>query len=127
MNQSTDESPADPQSLLIKLVHRLVRSYVTERAKTRSGINPDKFKNGDKIDWDALPKEFSEERRKVAESLFLEFRSRRDQAFIDHFARTLFSSKQYLSEEHLTTLGNALLNQTDDVKTLTLMSLSANS
>jgi CRISPR-associated protein Cmx8 len=127
MNQSPDELPSDPQAMLIKLVHRLVRNYVTERAKARSGIDPEKFKAGDRIDWDALPKAFYDERKKVGESLFLEFRSRRDQAFIDHFAQTLFSSKQYLSEEQLTTLGHALLKQTDDVKTITLMSLSANS
>jgi CRISPR-associated protein Cmx8 len=127
MNQSPDDSPSDPQSLLIKLVHQVVRNYVNERTKARSGIDPEKFKAGEKIEWNALPKEFFEERKKVGESLFLEFRSRRDQAFIDHFAQTLFSSKQYLSEGQLTTLGQALLNQTDDVKTLTLISLSANS
>jgi CRISPR-associated protein Cmx8 len=104
-----------------------VRNYVNERAKSKSGINPEKFKVGEKIDWDSLPKEFYEARKSIGESLFLEFRSRREQAFIDHFAQTLFSSKQYLSEDQFTTIGHALLKQTDDVKTLTLMSLSANS
>ena len=127
MPQSTDESPPDPELLLMTLVHRLVRNYVNERAKSKSGINPEKFKAGEKIDWDSMPKEFYEARKSVGESLFLEFRSRRDQAFIDHFAQTLFSSKQYLSEDQFTAIGHALLKQTDDVKTLTLMSLSANS
>lgn len=127
MPKLPDDPPPDPELLLMTLVHKLVRSYVNDRAKSKSGVNLDKFKEGDKINWDALPKEFYEARRSVGESLFLEFRSRREQAFIDHFAQTLFSAKQFLSDEHFTTIGHALLHRTEDVKTLTLMSLSANS
>ena len=129
MPQSTDESPPDPELLLMTLVHRLVRNYVTDRSLQRAKLEIKNFKEEDKINWDALNKndDFTKARKAIGESLFLEFRSRREQAFIDHFAQTLFSSKQYLSEEQFTTIGHALLKQTDDVKTLTLMSLSANS
>lgn len=127
MPKLPDDPPPDPDLLLMTLVHRLVRGYVNDRAQRKSGINLDKFKDGDKINWDALPKEFAEARRAVGESLFLEFRSRRDQAFVSHFSQTLFSAKQFLSEDQFTAIGHALLNRTDDVKTLTLMSLSANS
>jgi len=127
MPKLPDDPPPDPDLLLMTLVHRLVRGYVNDRAQRKSGINLDKFKDGDKINWDALPKEFAEARRAVGESLFLEFRSRRDQAFVSHFSQTLFAAKQFLSEDQFTAIGHALLNRTDDVKTLTLMSLSANS
>lgn len=127
MPKLPDDPPPDPDLLLMTLVHRLVRGYVNDRAQRKSGINLDKFKDGDKINWDALPNEFSEARRAVGESLFLEFRSRRDQSFVSHFSQTLFSAKQFLSEDQFTAIGHALLNRTDDVKTLTLMSLSANS
>lgn len=121
------ESPPPDDQVLATLIHRIVRTHLAERAAARSGIDPSKFKKGDSIDWDAVPQQFSEARRKAGESLFLELRSRRDQAFVDHFTQTLFAAKQFLSEAHYSTVGLALLNRTEDVKTLTLMALSANS
>lgn len=128
MSEDVDpESPPPDDKVLATLLHRIVRTYVTDRAESRSGIDLDKYRKGDKIEWEALPPKFAEERRKVGASLFLELRSRRDQAFIEHFTRTLFSGKQFLSEANYSAVGLALLNRTDDVKTLTLMALSANS
>ena len=128
MSEDVDpESPPPDDKGLASLLHRIVRTYVTDRAEARSGIDLDKFRKGDRIEWEALPPKFAEERRKVGESLFLELRSRREQAFIEHFTRTLFSGKQFLSEGNYSVVGLALLNRTDDVKTLTLLALSANS
>lgn len=121
------DDPADADDLLMMLIHRLTRTYLSERAKQKSGINPEKYKDGDKIAWDKLPKDFYDARRAAGESLFLEFRSRREQAFVEHFAQTFFATKQYVSEDHYSEIGRALLRRTDDVKTLTLMALSANS
>jgi len=121
------DPPPKPDDLLMMLIHRLTRTYLAERAKEKSGIDPEKFKDGDKIAWDKLPKDYYDARRAAGESLFYEFRSRRDQAFIQHFSQTFFAAKQYVSEEHYIEIGRALLNRTEDVKTLTLMSLSANS
>lgn len=121
------DPPPDPNDLLMMLVHRLTRTYLAERAKQKSGIDPEKFKEGDKIAWDKLPKDFYDARRAAGESLFLEFRSRRDQAFVEHFAQTFFATKQYVSEDHYTEIGRALLSRPEDVKTMTLMALSANS
>lgn len=119
--------PPDPDDLLMMLIHRLTRTYLVEKAKQKSGIDPEKFKDGDKINWEKLPKDYYDARRAAGESLFLEFRSRRDQAFIDHFAQTFFATKQYVSETQYTEIGHALLRRPEDVKTLTLMALSANS
>ncbi len=121
------ESAPPDDKVLATLLHRIVRTYLIERAATKSGIDPTKFKKEDRIDWDAVPPQFGEARRKAGESLFLELRSRRDQPFIEHFTQTLFAGKQFLSEAHYSTVGLALLNRTEDVKTLTLMALSANS
>jgi CRISPR-associated protein Cmx8 len=122
----TTPSP-DADSVLMALLHRLTRTYLAARAKEKSGIDPEKFKDGDKIAWDRLPKEFHEARRSVGETLFYEFRSRHGQPFVGHFSQTFFAAKQYLSETQYAEIGHALLNRTDDVKTLTLMALSANS
>jgi CRISPR-associated protein Cmx8 len=121
------DTPPNADDMLMMLIHRLTQTYLTERAKQKSGIDPENFKDGEIISWDKLPKEYNDARRASGESLFLEFRSRRNQAFIDHFAQTFFATKQYLSEDHYTAIGRALLHQTDAVKTLTLMALSATS
>ena len=127
----TDPKPTDPppdgDDLLMMLIHRIVRTYLTKRAEQKSGVELDKFKDGDKVAWEKLPDDFHKARRAAGESLFLEFRSRRDQAFVEHFAQTFFATKQYISEDHYSEIGRALLNRTDAVKTLTLMALSANS
>ena len=122
-----DEPPADSDDVLMLLIHRLTRTYLSLRAEQKSGIDPEKFKEGDKINWTKLPKEYQEARRSVAESLFLEFRSRKGQAFVEHFAQTFFVAKQYVSVDQYTEIGRALFTKPDNVKTLTLMGLSANS
>jgi CRISPR-associated protein Cmx8 len=121
------ESPPDPDDQLMVLIHRITRTYLAERAKQKSGIDPEGFKDGDKINWDKVPQDFYDARRAAGESLFLEFRSRRDQAFVDHFAQTFFSAKQFVSQDQYSEIGRALLRRPEDVKTLTLMALSANS
>ena len=116
------------------ILNRIVRNYLIAKAKTKSGVKWDSFSNdnGD-IQWDAIPKTqlaaFNEAKNKLAESLFLEFRSRRDQAFVDHFAATFFSVTQRLSDADRLELSNMLIasERRDDLNTLTLLALSANS
>lgn len=128
MSEDVDpESPPPDDKVLATLLHRIVRTYVTDRAESRSGIDLDKYRKGDKIEWEALPPKFAEERRKVGASLFWNF----DRDAIKHSSNT---SRGHCSpanssfQKRITApVGLALLNQTDDVKTLTLMALSANS
>jgi CRISPR-associated protein Cmx8 len=119
--------PSEPDDRLAELIHRLVRTYIGVKTKEKSGIDPDKFKEGDRIQWDKLPTAYADARRQIAESLFLEYRSRRDQAFIDQFVARLGSVKQYIADDDFIHITRALMHRTDDVKTLTLLSLSANS
>lgn len=127
MPNDPQQSPPDPNDKLAELVYRLVRTYLSVKAKDKSGIDPEKFKAGDKIQWDNVPGKYKDDRRQIAESLFLEYRSRRDQAFSDQFVARLGAVKQFISENDYVTVSNALLNRCDDVKTLTLLALSANS
>lgn len=129
MSELPEEFEAEKLSTLL---NKVVYAYVTTRAKQKSGIDPEdkKFKTGeDKIDWDRVPKEFKDERAEAAQSLFLEFRSRREQAFVHHFAQTFFACKQFLTNEESNRLATLLLDRDrlDDVKTLTLLALSKNS
>lgn len=112
------------------IVNRVVRGYLFARTQDKSGIKLDAFANDEeKVDWSKVPTEFNEAKRKLAESLFLEFRSRRDQAFVDHFAATFFSVTHRLNEADRLELANMLTadERRDDLKTLTLLALSANS
>jgi CRISPR-associated protein Cmx8 len=121
-----------PQKPLAVVVNRLIRSYLYRRAEERSGVELKKFQTPQgAIDWEKVPPDFNDWKQKLAQSAFLEFRSRHDQAFVDHFVATFCSVKQYLSDEDYQTVANALLDRDDDrrddVKTLTLLALSANS
>jgi CRISPR-associated protein Cmx8 len=121
------ERPPTPPPVI---VNRVVRSYLLTRTKDKTGIDPDKFKTAEgEIDYKAVPGEFNEAKQKLAQSLILEFRSRRDQAFVDHFATTFFSVTQRLNEPDRMELANLLTvaDRRDDLKTLTLLALSANS
>jgi CRISPR-associated protein Cmx8 len=126
----TDAAPESPLPLLI---HRLVRDYVQRRTEEKSGHKWEDFKdkkikdektNRERID---VPEAYREAKEKIASGIFLEMRSRREQDFIDHFTATFCSVKQYLPEADFRIVAQALLTKAEDVKTLTLLALSANS
>lgn len=125
------EKPKTPPAVII---NRIVRNYLNSRAESKTGIRLDSFR-GDKkeVQWDSIPAkvldEFNAAKLKVAESLFLEFRSRKEQAFVDHFAATFFSVTQRLNEDDRLELADMLINEErrEDLKTLSLLALSANS
>jgi CRISPR-associated protein Cmx8 len=127
MPNDPHQSPPDPNDKLAELIYRLVRNYLSVKTKDKSGIDLNDSKDGDKIQWDKVPKEYKDERQKIAETLFLEYRSRRDQAFVDHFVARLGFVKQYISEDDYRDVCHALLTRSEDVKTLTLLAISANS
>lgn len=112
-NEGARPAPAERMPVIIR---RLVSKYVMAKAKDRSKDRPEKF---------------NEEKEHVAQSLFLEFRSRRDQAFVDHFAATFFSIGQWFDnkEQDFQLLSSHLLDRgaegRADLKTLTLAALSA--
>ena len=119
-----------PESQLPMIINRVVRNYVLKRTEDKTGIKLAAFGGqGGNIEWEKIPAEFNEAKQKLAQSLFLEFRSRKEQAFVDHFAATFFSVTQRIAEADRLELANVLTSQQsrDDLKTLTLLSLSANS
>jgi len=70
-------------------------------------------------------KEYGETREKVAREAFLAVRSRSGMDFTDYFASTLCSVSQPLSERQYIKLAQALYEETDRVRTLTMLALSA--
>ncbi len=116
VKDSIPEAPPDEDEILASTVNRLVYRYLTSRIEA-AGVAK-------------TPADTSEARRKLAERLFLELRSRREQAFVDHFTNTFFSVPQYLGQKPapkmFERIAKALFDRSEDVKTLTLMALSAN-
>jgi CRISPR-associated protein Cmx8 len=123
--QSMTTEPNDPppgeDDLLAATINRFIRHYLDQRLKADADYDFAAFRKAK-----ATPPEAAEARRKMGERLFLEFRSRRDQAFTDHFTGTFFRVEQYMGRD-FEKIAKALITQTDKVKTLTLMALSANS
>jgi len=115
------------------IVNRIVRNYLLTRTKEKTEIDPEKFRTAEgEIDYKMIPSDFNEAKQKLAQSLFLEFRSRKDQAFVDHFSATFFSVSQRIGETDRLELAEVMMNsdcseRREDLKTLTLLSLSANS
>jgi CRISPR-associated protein Cmx8 len=137
MSESARADTPRPKPELPVIVNRVVYSYLLALVEAKPGCSLDKYRDAQRrVQWDNIPPEtlgtFNEAKRKIAESLFLEFRSRKDQAFVDLFASRMFAAKQYLTEDERLELAAVLMNsdkpeRRDDLKTLTLLALSANS
>lgn len=129
MPNAAAESP--PQAEIDVLIYRLVRKFVNVKGAARVGLDWDDLLKKKKVVDDKeqldLPQAFIESRQKLAASEFLAMRSRRDQDFVDYFTMSICSVGQYLPQDDFATVAKALLTQPDNVKTLTLLALSASS
>jgi CRISPR-associated protein Cmx8 len=121
----------DKSSQIEQLVFRLIKTYVTRKLKSKYDLEW-------KSEWKSLSKEalnqisdykdYSDKKSKVAKSAFLDVRSRTEQMdFINYFVSSLCSVPQHLNSESFTELTKALYQETDKIRTLTLLALSANS
>jgi CRISPR-associated protein Cmx8 len=69
--------------------------------------------------------EYGEMKAKLAREAFLAIRSRTGQDFIDYFASTLCSVSQSMNEQRFLALTKALVENTNEVRTLTMLALAA--
>lgn len=105
------------------LVYQTVGRYLDRRlrAKRKSPYSDVKAGTADKD-------EYSKERRALAVNAFYSVKSRTEADFIEYFANTLCSvSQNPISETDYVTLAKALHYETEDVRTLTMIALSAQS
>jgi CRISPR-associated protein Cmx8 len=105
-----------------ELVYRVISIYVQRRLKSKYQLEWVAVKNNP-----SQLKEYSEAKEKITRDAFLAVRSRSGMDFIDYFASTLCSVSQPLSEQQYVNLAQALYNDTDKVRTLTMLALSARS
>ena len=124
IEQLTDTEAIDSGSsadlTLEELIYRLVGTYISRKLKNKyqlewSSAKSDSKKRG----------EYEENKEKIARDAFLAVRSRTGGDFADYFASTLCSVPQHMGEKHFETLALALHNETDQVRTLTMLALSA--
>jgi CRISPR-associated protein Cmx8 len=128
-NMSDDVTPeavtASPNTASLSceaLVYRVVGFYLQRKLRSKY-----------QLEWSAVKEnsaksvEYQEMKEKVARDTFLAVRSRNGVDFADYFASTLCSVSQPLSEQQYVRLAQALYDDSEKVRTLTMLALSARS
>jgi len=129
----TEKQQGRPSAPLEMLIHRLIRTYVRVMTANRCGKKWDDFKDkkvkDDKTGREriAVPADYREAQAKVVSDAFLAMRSRREQDFVDYFTSSICRVSQYLQDDEFQIVAEALLNEPQKVKTIAMLSLSANS
>ena len=105
-----------------KLVLRLVKSYVLSKLDGKYQL---KWKD---VQGTSKEGAYREKKGKIAKSAFLDVRSRSEKMdFINYFASTICSVSQRMNESDFERLTRDLYEDTDKIRTLTMLALSANS
>jgi CRISPR-associated protein Cmx8 len=124
---------ADQGDVLAKRVYKLIRTYVRVRVEDRTKKKLDDVRARKTRDektgreYIEYPKDWVDAVSAVCTDAFLAIRGRAKTDFIEYFAGTIFAVPQFLPEDDFVSLSRALRDETDDVKTLALMALSAQS
>lgn len=105
-----------------ELIYKVVGIYISRKLKSKYGLEWSAVKDNPKAKAD-----YEEAKEKIARDAFLAIRSRTGVDFIDYFASTLCSIPQHMSEDNYSKLAQALYQETDKVRTLTMLALSARS
>lgn len=112
------------------MIFQLVKNYVGRKLKSKHDLEW-------KADWKSLKieernqrqdyRDYAEKKAKIARSAFLDIRSRTEPMdFINYFVSSLCSVPQHMKSDGFVELTQALYQDTDQVRTLTLLALSAN-
>ncbi len=111
-------------------VHSMIRAYVAQKVKARTGKSWDDFEASgfrDQIYRDAV--------NKVCMDAFYQIRSRKDQRdFVNYWATTICSVPQFIHDDEFAGVASILLDNKpadatnwEDVRSLALLALSAHS
>ncbi len=112
------------------MIFQLVQNYVSRKLNAKYGLKWEKHWTGlkkEELEKQAGYDEYSKMKAKIAKTAFLDIRSRTEQMdFINYFVSSLCSVPQHMKSDDFVTLTQALYQDTDKVRTLTLLALSAN-
>jgi CRISPR-associated protein Cmx8 len=114
-----NEEPVGEKNLDV-LVREMITAYVMRKADAKSKTTWDRAKGNpkQKHDWE-------EQKERAARDAFLAVRSRAGSDFVDYFVGTLCSQGQFLPPKRFETIAKALKENLDEVRTLTMLALSA--
>ena len=113
---------SDEEKALESTVYDLVGGYLGRRLKMKYGL-----------EWATAQstgdgkREYEDKKGKLARDAFLAIRARTGADFIEYFVGTLCSVPQFLPEAAFLSLSKQLYEDTDRVRTLTMLALSARS
>ncbi len=132
----TEQTATVTETNIEQLVFRLVKEYVRAKLKSKYDLEWKKewgiSEKANDEQKEARNKSgygtYSEKKEKIAKSAFLDVRSRTEKMdFINYFVSSLCSVPQHMKSEDYVSLTKALYDDTDRIRTLTLLALSANS
>ncbi|MCW5202302.1 type I-MYXAN CRISPR-associated protein Cmx8 [Desulfobulbus sp. US4] len=112
------------EDLLALRIRSLVRQYIRQKAKRKSRMVSKGFQK-DESGRIRYLKTYREAVENVCMDIFLAMRGRQDQYFVEYFTETLRSVPQYLSNNDFQLISQALNNEWDKVKTLSMLAVSA--
>ncbi|TRT83225.1 MAG: type I-MYXAN CRISPR-associated protein Cmx8 [Microcystis aeruginosa Ma_OC_H_19870700_S124] len=119
----TEQTETKMEPNIEELVFELVKNYVKRKFYSKYELTWSNVKGNPKEE-----KEYNEKKEKIAKSAFLDVRSRTEKMdFINYFVFSLCSVPQHMKSEDYVSLTKALYEDTERIRTLTLLALSANS
>jgi CRISPR-associated protein Cmx8 len=107
------------------LIYRVVSNYLRHKLKSKYQREWKQEWKGVRENKPAEMKDYEEKKAKLAREAFLAIRSRTDQDFMEYFVSTLCSVPQSMSEQRFISLTKALVERRDDIRTLTMLALAA--
>lgn len=119
---TTEETMTETPNELEDILLRIVNGYLARKVRGRTGESWDAAK-----DDPARNAAYGEAKEKLARTAFLAIRSRTGADFVDYFASTLCSVPQRLKNDEFSALARALRERPAEVRTLTMLALSARS
>ena len=113
----TDEKIISSENLksLEQIIYWMIRNYISMKLASKYGFKKEEMKTG----------KYIEMKEKLAKETFLAIRSRTGGDFISYFSSSICSVGQYMNEDRFLTLTKALFDETDKVRTLSMLALSA--
>ncbi len=100
---------------LEQIIYWMIRNYISMKLASKYGLRKEEIKTV----------KYAEMKEKLSKETFLAIRSRTGDDFISYFSSSICSVGQYMNEERFLTLTKALFDETDKVRTLSMLALSA--
>lgn len=102
-------------------IYQLVGTYLSKKLKGKYGLEWSAVKG-----IPAKENEYAEMKEKIARDAFLAIRSRSNKEdFIEYFVSTICSVSQHLNQQAYLKVAEELFSRTEDIRTLTMLALSA--